>query len=938
VPPAIPSELLDDLGGAVVLVDEADRVVHWSTQAEALLGGSDGERVGRPLAECLRLGGAPLPLAEVRAFLAERGGAWHGEGTFATLTRPALDAEWLVRPLDAASGTLCLVIRARPVQAPGADDEESRTAWTRFDRSVSELITLPPEADFFAAAAQRILEVCSARFVTLSEVAGEVLVCRAFASRTLLVDAARVLGVEPVGLELPLSERARTELATGRLHAVPGGLYAILLGRFPEWLCRLVARSAGLGPIYSIGLCWQGELHGNVTFALPDRAPVPVERIEALANLVALAYQKRQTESALRRSEERYRTLFQSSALAIGVRDLEGNYVEFNQAYARMLGYSLDELKAKRTLDITHPDDVPVSAGNLAVIGSGKADVRRYLKRYLRKDGAIVWGDVCIQPLRHQDGEPYAVLGTVVDVTERWEAQRESEAWKQRYELIALSSGNIVYDCALSGTIAWGGSHDSVLGYTREELAGGYPQWLELIHPEDRDSTHARFEEAARAGSRFEAEYRFRHKDGHYVLLRDTGYPVQLKDGKVDRFIGAMVDITAERQAEERRRALEEQLRQAQKMESIGRLAGGVAHDFNNIMTGIMGYTELLLADPPSQAAREDLLEIKHAAKRAAALTSQLLAFSRRQIIVPRVLDLRELLAGSARMLQRLIGEDVTLTLRVDAELPPIVADPSQIDQVLFNLAVNARDAMPGGGTLTVAASTETVDDARAARAAGARPGRYVEIAVSDTGHGMSPEVLERLFEPFFTTKEQGKGTGLGLSTVFGILQQNGGFVEVESAPGEGACFRLFWPRATEVAAEAPGHEVQPQPRPGHETVLVVEDEESVRALVRRFLVQSGYQVLSAATAAEAEAALLAAEPRVAILLTDVIMPESDGRQLHERLRALQPGLKVVYMSGYPGEVIARHGVLEGSVHFVQKPFTAHALTSALREALDGER
>ncbi len=930
---SLPLALLDNLGDALVIVDERDQVLRWSERASELLGLPAAACLGRPLAELVRLGSGPLPLADVRSFLAERGDTcWQGEGSLGTAARPALLAEWTVRALPSPAGALCLVVRPQASAAPSAgDDLETRRAWTVFDRSISELITLPPDADFFAAAVQRIHQVTSARFVAMSEVRGDTLVCRAYAAKTRLVDAAEVLGVSPVGLELPLSAVARAELTRGRLHPVPGGLHGLLLGRFPEWLCRLIERSAGLGPIYSIGLCWQGTLHGNATFALPAGASVPVERIEALANLVALAFQKRETESALRRSEERYRTVFQSSALAIGVRDLEGGYLEFNQAYARMLGYSFEELFDKRTADLTHPDDVHVSTSNMALVSTGSAEVRRYLKRYVRKDGGVVWGDVCIQPLRGPSGEPYAILGTVVDVTERWEAQREGEAWKQRYELLALSSGNVVYDCDTSGGIVWGGSHEPVLGYSAAELAGGGAEWLERIHPDDRSAVEARFDEATRAGTRFDAEYRFRHRDGHYLLIRDIGFPVRGSGGSVERFIGTMVDITAERRAEEERRALEEQLRQAQKLESIGRLAGGVAHDFNNIMTGILGYTELLLAETPEGSAHEDLLEIRQAARRASSLTAQLLAFSRKQIIVPRVLDLRELLQGSARMLQRLIGEDIELVLEVRDELP-ILADPSQMDQVLFNLAVNARDAMPRGGKLSVEAEVASVDEPRA-RQHGAKPGEFVRLTVSDTGVGMSVEVRERLFEPFFTTKEQGKGTGLGLSTIFGILQQNGGFIEVESAPGAGARFLLYWPRA-EGPVSTPPEPVQ-RPRPGHETVLVVEDDDSVRALARRILERSGYRVLCAANAVDAEAALREAEPAVAVLLTDVIMPSLDGRQLYERLRALQPGLRVVFMSGYAGEVIARHGVLEASVHFVQKPFDAHALTRVLREALD---
>ncbi len=927
--------LLDDLGDAVLMIDAEDRISYLGPRAEALLGLPAGDCLGRRVCDHVRLGDEPLPLDEVRRFLEGGATSWRGEGTLGA--RDGLTAEWTLRPLDpeASGGELVLVVRPRPPGVPGRG-EQARQPWADFYRAVSEVITLPPEADFFAACARSMRELSGARFVSTNEVCGDRLVCRGYASApSLVLSAAQLLGVEPVGLELPLLEAARVSLATGRLHEVPGGLHAILLDRWPEWLCRLIARSADLGSIYSIGLCWRGQLLGNATLATQRGQQVQAERIEALANLIALAFQKRQTEAALRRSEGRYRTLFHSSALAIGVRAIDGAYIEFNQAYARMLGYTLEELRARRTVDVTHPDDVQLSEQHLGRIARGESELERYEKRYLRKDGSVVRGDVCVQPLRGEDGAPAAILGTVVDVTQRWQAQRESVEWKRRYELLALSSGSVAYELHEDGTVVWGGSLGPALGYRAEELEGGLARWMELIHPEDRVEAEAAHLAAVRTQVRLRVEYRLRHRDGRYLRVQDTGYPVR-GTGELARVVGLLVDVTAERKAEEERRALEEQLRQAQKLESIGRLAGGVAHDFNNLMTAILGCTELLLGqhragDPD----HDDLLDIRDAARRAAALTSQLLAFSRKQIIIPRVIELGGLLRASERVLQRLIGEDVALVFELAPDLASIKADPGQIEQVLFNLVVNARDAMPGGGKLTVAAENVTVDETRAAQA-DATSGHHVRLSVTDSGQGMTPEVRERIFEPFFTTKELGKGTGLGLSTVFGIIKQNGGFIEVESAPGQGATFRLYWPRAEGQAT--PSVEQMGCPRPGTETVLVVEDEEVVRSTARRFLTHHGYRVLCASNPSEAEVALRGADPRVDILLTDVILPELDGRQLFERLRVLQPELRVVFMSGHAGDVIAARGVLEQDVHFLQKPFDVAQLTRALRAALEEER
>jgi nitrogen-specific signal transduction histidine kinase len=389
------------------------------------------------------------------------------------------------------------------------------------------------------------------------------------------------------------------------------------------------------------------------------------------------------------------------------------------------------------------------------------------------------------------------------------------------------------------------------------------------------------------------------------------------------------------RQAEEALRRSEAQLRHAQKMEAVGRLAGGVAHDFNNLLTVITGYSEVLLqglraGDP----LRESLGEIRTAGERAGLLTRQLLAFSRKQLLHPVVLDLNAVVADMERMLRRLIGEDVELVTRLQPGLWPVRADPGQMEQVLLNLAVNARDAMPTGGRLAI--ETANVELAgSAAGLLGERPGRYTLLAVSDTGCGMPPEVRAHLFEPFFTTKEVGRGTGLGLSTVYGIVTQSGGHIAVETEVGRGSSFRVYLPRAPEADALARRKEPAGGLPRGQETVILVEDDDALRAVIHTILRRCGYQVLDARHGGDALVSCEQHAGPIHLLISDVVMPQMSGPQLAERLAWLRPGLQVLYISGYTDEAVIRHGVVNPAVAFLQKPFTPAALAQKVREILD---
>jgi nitrogen-specific signal transduction histidine kinase/CheY-like chemotaxis protein len=381
------------------------------------------------------------------------------------------------------------------------------------------------------------------------------------------------------------------------------------------------------------------------------------------------------------------------------------------------------------------------------------------------------------------------------------------------------------------------------------------------------------------------------------------------------------------------RRRLEERLTQAEKMEAIGRLAGGVAHDFNNLLTVISGYTELLLARPETTG-REQLGEIAHAAEQAAALTRQLLAFSRRQVLHPRVLDVDAIVAGMEPMVRRIIGDDVNVGVRLAGNLPSVMADRSQLERVILNLAANARDAMPDGGRLTIETAAVDLDEDYVASRGDGTPGPNVLLAVSDTGVGMSEEVQRHLFEPFFTTKAPGAGTGLGLATVFGVVKQSGGTIYVYSEEGRGTTFKIYLPAAPGEAAVDSGEGDAAAER-GSETIVLVEDDESVRNLVRVMLESKGYHVLAAAGAEEAERLVTARAGHVDLLLSDVVMPDVNGRVLAERLAAIAPSLRVLFMSGYSDEAVYRHGEISPDASFIEKPFTDRTLARKVREVLD---
>ena len=501
---------------------------------------------------------------------------------------------------------------------------------------------------------------------------------------------------------------------------------------------------------------------------------------------------------------------------------------------------------------------------------------------------------------------------------------------EELFRLITENAADMIAVVNASGERLYNSpSYERILGYKPDELSGTTA--FDQIHPEDRDKVLKAAADARRTGIGTSLEYRMRHKDGGWRTLESRASTI-MRDGEVERLVIVNRDVT-------QRKSLEEQFRQAQKMEAVGRLSGGVAHDFNNLLGVIIGYGEIVQEGTPVESPLRNCVdEMLKAGHRAAGLTKQLLAFSRQQVMDPRVLDLNSVVKDMEKMLKRLIGEDIQLKTSLDPDLVRIKADQSQIEQVFLNLAVNARDAMPSGGELRLQTSNFHMDQEFVSRYPyPVLVGDYVLLTVSDTGVGMDAATKARVFEPFFTTKEKGKGTGLGLSMVYGVVKQSGGYIEVVSEPGAGACFNIYLPKAaTAEDVERTASKVTPELK-GNETILLVEDETSLRKLSRHLLEICGYKVLEAESGADAIRISDATSSHIDLLLTDVVMPGMSGRNVADELLKKRPGMRVLFMSGYTGQTVGQHGVLaEGSL-FLQKPFTRDTLATKIRQALDTE-
>ncbi len=643
--------------------------------------------------------------------------------------------------------------------------------------------------------------------------------------------------------------------------------------------------------------------------------------------------ERKRAEEALGKSEKRFRDIAEYALEWIWEVNAEGQYTYASQAVEKILGYSPGEILQKHFYDLFHPDDKEsMKKAGFAAFGM-KQPFRQFINRNVHKNGQIVWLSTNGIPLLDDKGNLLGYRGADTDITERKQAEEALKETNETLGIIIQSSPLAIIALDPDWNVTrWNPAAEQMFGWIESEVLG---QFLPIVSEDKRDE-HLKLRKRVLLGEAFtNVEVRRRKKDGSPVDISISIAPLRDSQGRVVGIISVSADITERKRIEQETASLQDQLRQSQKVEAIGQLAGGIAHDFNNLLTIIQGNSQLSLMDlQEGDPLKANIEEIQEAAKRAADLTRQLLAFSRKQILEMRVLDLNQVLQRLDKMLRRVIGEDIELVTFLPDLIGKVKADPGQIEQVIMNLSVNARDAMPEGGKLTIETANVELDEEYAKRHIAVQPGRYVMLSMSDTGVGMTPEVRERIFEPFFTTKEKGKGTGLGLSTVYGIVKQSGGNVWVYSEPGQGTTFKIYLPQVDEPLEEL-REEVVKEVSRGHETILLVEDEDVVRKLAVRVLKRQGYKVLEAPDGGKAFMLCEAYKEPIHLILTDVVMPGMSGRKLVDRLKVIHPEIKVLYMSGYTDNAILHHGILEPGTNFIQKPFTIDGLARKVREALD---
>src|SRR3984893_7847646 len=643
------------------------------------------------------------------------------------------------------------------------------------------------------------------------------------------------------------------------------------------------------------------------------------------ARLGVTQYRQSQAEDTL----ERHNRAMDSAVNGIAIVDAKGQHSYANAAFAQMTGHeTAASIVGRRWRDTYARQDV--------------TRVEEEIRESLRKSGKwhgpmnIHRGDGSALPVEMTitalpDG---GVVCVSRDMTAKRDAENARAQAEAKYRMLVEQVAAISYIAELGMHGEWlyvSPQVETMFGFSAEEWLTDSRAWTMYVHPEDHKIVEAA-EEASERGERFQAEYRVVRKDGRVIWVSDTAVVVE-GSNEHPLMEGIIVDITERKQ-------LETQLQQARRMEAIGRLAGGIAHDFNNLLTIIKGYTELALKRPRiSPELQGDVERIEDASERASTLVRQLPAFSRRQVLQPKLVDLNGIVLGLDKLLRRLMDEGIQMSTVPGKNIGTIKADPGQIEQVIMNLVVNARDAMPNGGRLTVETANVALDAAYASDHAPVKPGRYVMLAVSDTGTGMSPDTVAHIFEPFYTTKESGRGTGLGLSTVYWIVKQSGGYIWVYSEPGRGSSFKVYLPRVEQAPEALPAVKAPSGEQKGFETILLVEDQPQVRELARMALAEKGYTVLVTSNPDDAEMACARQVTEIHLLLTDLILPGISGRELAKRLTARHPKMRVLYMSGYTFSIVAQtaaqNGLLEDGVAFLQKPFTPSALSEKVREVLD---
>ena len=671
----------------------------------------------------------------------------------------------------------------------------------------------------------------------------------------------------------------------------------------------------------------EGSIYGFVIVIISGRMVVDEEErslFEEVADDIAFALHSLETLKEREKAIERIRNLMESLPIGVSISTQEGAVPEVNKAVWKIFGYDSKEEFQKIPAEKHYYDS---KERDQFVKLHKKGLIKNFEARFKRKDGSVFWGSVT-STIQRTDSKKIEFINIFEDITERKQAVKALLEGEQRYRTLFEDSIDAIVITDKEGKLFdVNQAALDLLGYTKVEILGMYFREL-YVDPFDGKQFQKQIDQKG-----FVTNYavKIRKKDGTELDCLFTVSTKRADDGSVVGYQGFIRDITEIRN-------LEEQFRQSQKMEAIGTLAGGVAHDFNNILTTIIGNSALaLLSVGKDDTLREEIEEIRIAGERAASLTRQLLAFSRKQIVRPINMNLNELLIGANKMLGRLIGEDIELLTHLGPELWQVQADQGQLEQVIINLVINAKDAMPEGGRLIVETANEDLNGNYFYKHGikEKQPGLYVMLAVSDTGTGIDKETREHIFEPFFTTKQIGKGTGLGLSTVYGIVKQNNGFIWVYSEPGQGTTFKIYLPKVKVDMAFKKKERHSITKLDGSEIILIVEDDTSLRKLTQKALQQHGYILLEAENGEHALRVAEAYDGTIDLMITDVVMPRMSGKETADKLQPLYPKMKVIYMSGYTDNAIVHHGVLAPGLHFLEKPFTPEGLAKKVREVLD---
>jgi PAS domain S-box-containing protein len=642
-----------------------------------------------------------------------------------------------------------------------------------------------------------------------------------------------------------------------------------------------------------------------------------------------------QVQWGLEESERRYREIFENAKDAVYVHDLNGRYTLVNPAAEELTGYSRDELLQLSVFDMASPEHIDLICKSLKQKLTDHAPTT-YEVEAIKKDGTRVPVEVSSR-LIYRDGRPIGVQGSVRDVSERRRAEEVVRASEQRFRDLVENANDIIFTCDMHGNItSLNRAGERVTGYTADEALK--MNIAQAVSPDDIAKVRHMLsrKRVADVATVYDLELITKSQGRAAVEISSR---VIMKDGEAVGVQGIARDITDRKRMEDDLRVSQAQLQQSQRLEAVGQLAGGVAHDFNNLLTAIIGYSDFALRKMrANNPIRRDIEEIKKAANRAATLTRQLLAFSRKQILKPEVLDLDLVVGDMHKMLERLIGEDIDLVTTLGRDIDPVKADRGQLEQIIMNLVVNARDAMPFGGSVTIETADVVFDEAYTSEHVPVKPGKYAMLAVSDTGLGMDANTQLHIFEPFFTTKELGKGTGLGLSTVYGIVKQSGGFIWVYSELNVGTTFKIYLPSLTELHFDQELISIDTAESSETGTVLLVEDDPLVRNVALRALESAGYKVLESGNGHGALAMAHSCEDEIDLLITDVVMPLMGGRELAQELSALHPKTSILFMSGYTDDAVVRHGIMDKDIEYLQKPFTPESLVRRVGEVLRDAR